>query len=482
MARAHTGTPPAASQDRRAERSGDIPKARGRGTAEHDIEAGAKEAEGLAERAFFKFNNDWTMNLVAMVSYNVLTSFFPLVLALITILALVPAVTGNTHAVASQINAVLPSDVRSQLKIDSLITSVSHQFGLLTLVSILGLLWGGSNLFGSLESAFAVIFRVKTRDFLPQKLMSVAMILLFVVLLPLSFVSTIFISAASTTLGRIVPGALSGPFAVAVGLAASLASLFALFVAIYMVVPNIPIRWRYAWRGALVAAVVMWIINTIFPFYTAHFVGTKQYGTAALGTAIITITWFWFFSLVLLVGAQVNALAMGIGYWKYDLTRVLMEAKIPTQGGAPTAMAALEANRDPSVTDAPVGLARDSQKVENPARERRETPDRDRDGGPTSGQGTRPPSGGTPRSEAAGAGTGAKRGPAPQRASRQGGTEYHAVSAREADLVATGIAKGGVQMATTEESLGPERFQPLAIALGAAVGLVQGLRGLRHSR
>ena len=154
--------------------------------------------------------------------------------------------------------------------------------------------------------------------------------------------------------------------AIVIGLATGLASLFVLFLAIYMVVPNIPIRWRYAWRGALVAAVVMWIINLIFPFYTAHFLGTTQYGTAALATAITTITWFWFFSLVTIVGAQVNSLAMGIGYWEYDLTRTLMEYEIPVKEGAPTAIEALRAKADPAVINTPLGLARDTQQVRDP--------------------------------------------------------------------------------------------------------------------
>jgi len=319
------------------------------GTVE-ELKQDADEAKKFGIRAYQKFANDWTMNLTAMVSYNLLTSFFPLVLALITILALVPAVSNNTSQFAAQINSILPSDVSRNIKIDSLLKSVHKAEGILGLVSIVGLLWGGTNLFGSIENAFAVIFRVKTRSFVKQKLMALVMILLFVVLLPLSFVSSLLLGSTTTSLGRIMPIGLSGPVSLVVGLAAGLASLFILFLAIYVVVPNMPISWRHAWRGALAAAVVMWIINTAFPFYTAHFVGTKNYGAAAIGSAIITITWFWFFSLVLLVGAQVNALAMDLGPWPYDLPGVLMRYKAPTTSGNPTGM----------------GAARGAQKVEDP--------------------------------------------------------------------------------------------------------------------
>jgi membrane protein len=333
-----------------------------------ELKQDAGKAEKFGMRAYHKFANDWTMNLVAMVSYNLLTSFFPLVLALITILALVPPVSNNINQFAAQINSILPAQVSSNLKIDSLLKNVHKAEGILGLVSIVGLLWGGSNLFGAIENAFAVIFRVKTRDFVKQKLMSLVMILLFVVLLPLSFVSSLLLGSTTTSLGGIMPAGLSGPLSLVIGLAAGLTSLFILFLAIYIVVPNLPLSWRHAWRGALAAAVVMWIINTIFPFYTAHFVGTGNYGAAAIGTAIITITWFWFFSLVLLIGAQVNALAMNIGPWPYDLPGVLMRYKVPTTSGEPTGMDAARDEESRGEKHSPLGIARDAQKVEDPTR------------------------------------------------------------------------------------------------------------------
>ncbi|HVC82470.1 MAG TPA: YihY/virulence factor BrkB family protein [Chloroflexota bacterium] len=306
-----------------------------RSELEADAVGDAKEALGTGKRAYAKFTNDWTMNLVSMLSYNVLTSIFPLLLALFTILALVPSLSGHTADFANQVNRILPGSVAKSINVTSLLAKVRASYGILTVISVAGLLWGGSNLFGTMENAFAIVYRVRTRDFIPQKLMSLVMILLFVVLLPLSFVSSILLGSASTTLGTVLPAGLSGPLPVILGLAASLGALFILFMAIYVIVPNMPISWRHAWRGAIVAAIVMALINTIFPFYTAHFIGTSQYGTAAIGTVIVMITWFWFFSLVLMIGAQVNALAMGLKPWPYDLARMLTQIRTADLQGAP---------------------------------------------------------------------------------------------------------------------------------------------------
>lgn len=326
------------------------------------IERDAVALKDRALAAFNKFNNDWTMNLASMLSYNVLTSFFPLLLAILTLLVMLPVVSTHVPQIASQINQIMPANVQSQINVAALLHNLHTAGGALALISVLGLLWGGTNLFGAIESCFAIIFRVKVRNFPQQKLMSLVMIVLFVVLLPISFASSIFLTAANTTLSRILPGFFTGVFGQIVSYAASLGSLFVLFLAIYTIVPNIPVAWRDAWKGALIAAVAMWVVNTIFPFYAAHFISTKQYSASAIATAILTITWFWFFSVILLVGAQVNALSMGIGPWPFDLSRILMDYKVPAKPGEPTALEA-ESHAQPRAYLPFSGVARDSQDV-----------------------------------------------------------------------------------------------------------------------
>lgn len=278
-----------------------------------------------AKAAFDKFNNDWTMNWSSLVAFNVLISAFPMLVVLFTLLAWIPEQSGHAADFASQINQILPAEVARNLDVTGLLSRVRASFGALVLISVGGLVWGGANLFGAIENSFAVIYRVRTRAFLPRRIMSLVMMLLFAVLLPLSFVSSLALGAATTALGRVMPQTLTGPVPLLLGMLTSVLSLFVLFLAVYVVVPNVPISFRYAWRGAVIAAIVMTIVNTIFPFYTAHFLGTRQYGAALIGTVLVTVTWFWLFSLILLVGAQANSLAMNLRPWPHDVSRVMTE-------------------------------------------------------------------------------------------------------------------------------------------------------------
>lgn len=279
--------------------------------------------------AFDKFNNDWTMNWSSLIAFNVLISALPLLVVLFTLLAWIPEQAGHAAEFASQINRILPSEVAKDLDVIGLLSRVRGSIGALIVISVGGLVWGGANLFGSIENSFAVIYRVRTRSFLPRRIMSLVMMLLFALLLPLSFISSLALGAATTALGRVMPEILTGPLPLLLGLLTSVVSLFVLFLAIYVVVPNVPISLRYAWRGALIAAVVMAVVNTLFPFYTAHFLGSRQYGAALIGTVLVTVTWIWLFSVVLLVGAQANSLAMGLLPWPHDVSRLVLEGSDP---------------------------------------------------------------------------------------------------------------------------------------------------------
>jgi YihY family inner membrane protein len=197
-----------------------------------------------------KFHHDWTLHLAGMVAFSVLTSLLALLLAVLTVLTMLPSIVARPADLARQIDAILPENVRQQVDIVGLLHAVSSNAGTLTIISIALLLWGGSHLFGAMECAFAVIFRVKLRGFVRQKVMALLMILLFAALLPLSFVSSFLLSATTTTLGTILPSATTGVVAQVTAAITTFVALFVLFLAIYVVVPNLPMHWHYAWRGA----------------------------------------------------------------------------------------------------------------------------------------------------------------------------------------------------------------------------------------
>jgi membrane protein len=88
-------------------------------------------------------------------------------------------------------------------------------------------------------------------------------------------------------------------------------------------VPNFTVRFRDAWRGAVAAALLFGIFQILFPLYFKVFLhGNIRYGAAA-AAVLVVIIWLWIFALITVVGAQINAIAMGLQPMPYDLARTV---------------------------------------------------------------------------------------------------------------------------------------------------------------
>ncbi len=279
---------------------------------------------------FTKFSNDWSMNLAAGLAYNLLMSIFPIIIAVLGILGLVigglsPSAYANLtqqlgHALAS-------SGISSQQLINASLTSLNKSAGILVIIAVILAIFSGSRLFVFIEGCFDIIYHVRPRKFLQQNIMAVGMLLLFVVLIP---VMVITLSGPALVLS--VLHLASAGFLVSIaGILGSLIVGWLLFEAIYMVVPNQKISFRNSWLGAAVGAVLLQLYLTLFPLYVQHFINSGPIAT--LGSFIILLVFFYYFGVILFLGAEVNAyFSEGIKATPHDLPTMvhIMTSHLPT--------------------------------------------------------------------------------------------------------------------------------------------------------
>jgi membrane protein len=271
-----------------------------------------------------KFANDWSMNLASMMAYSLITAIFPILLAILSIVGMVLHAFLDRHIddLARALTSVFPGRLHSVINLPDLLRGLVQITGPLAVVSLSALLWLGSNLFANVENAFSIIFRVRGRDLLQQRIMAIGMVLVLTLLLPISLGAASFITAGSDAFRAILPTEV-GLVLQIVGPLTSLVLLWLLFLLIYMVVPNFTVRFRDAWRGAVAAALLFGIFQLLFPLYFKVFLqGNIRYGAAA-ATVLVVIIWLWIFALITVVGAQINAIAMGLQPMPYDLARAI---------------------------------------------------------------------------------------------------------------------------------------------------------------
>src|SRR6266566_2822647 len=266
-----------------------------------------KNAQSL--QAFWtKFNNDWVMNFAAGLAFNLITAIFPIVIALIAIAGFIFSsfVPSIRQDLITHIEQVFPQQLATGNILEPALNTLSKNASFLLIFAVLVAIFGGSRLFISIENYFDIIYHTRPRDVIRQNIMALAMLLLFVILIPLMVFASSIPALVQSLLKATPVSQVSdnGFIFTALGIFTALLITWVLFEAIYIVVPNQHISFRNSWLGAVVAAIALQIYLIVFPFYVTHFLRND---TGQVGFAVILLFFFYYFAVILLLGAEINA-------------------------------------------------------------------------------------------------------------------------------------------------------------------------------
>jgi membrane protein len=256
-------------------------------------------------RVLRKFLEDQAPNWAVLIAWNALFAMFPILVFAAAVIGLFLSVLGvNSGGFYTQIMQLAP-DSQTQAAVEDALRHFQQQKGVLLIVGIVGLLWGGSALFGAMEQGFAVIYHTKPRDFLPQKLMAVGMVFVFIV----TAVPVVASSAILPALKNFItlPDWLAtGAGGFLIQFAIGVVGGFILFGAIYYVVPNRRQQLHKVLPGALLSGVLFELVTLLFPLYIALTNSVATYGKT-FGLFFVLMTFFFFLGLITMVGVELNS-------------------------------------------------------------------------------------------------------------------------------------------------------------------------------
>jgi len=253
-----------------------------------------------AGRVARKFIEDQAPNWAALIAWNTLFAMFPIVIFAASLLGFALQLFGQANtAVYTTIFSVIPTDTRQQDELIKAVSGVKSNSGLLFIVGLLGLLWGGSALFGIMEQAFAVIYHTRPRDFTRQKLIAVGMVFLFTILVGIAVATSAILPALKHIPN--LPDFLYSGVATFI-----LQAIVGITAGIYWVIPNRKQAFRKVIPGALLAGILFEVITLLFPLYLALNRGINQYG-ATFGLLFVLMTFFFFLGLITMVGVELNS-------------------------------------------------------------------------------------------------------------------------------------------------------------------------------
>lgn len=256
----------------------------------------------LFRAVYEKFTEDFAPFLAGTVAFFALLSLFPILFLVLYVLAQVLKGSGAERALLETIGRLIPGGI-------SIIADVLRGrpgFTAISIIGILGFIYGGSGVFGALEFVLNRAYLVKDgRSTLASYAMAFGMTLITGALV---FIAA-FVQAASSV-------ALRSPLLLPIlplielftGSAPWIITLVDIAIAVILVYAIVPARrqsFRWLWPGWLLSTAAIFIFQALFQLYLTIADFAAAYGP--IGATFALLLWLYYSSLIVIAGAELNA-------------------------------------------------------------------------------------------------------------------------------------------------------------------------------
>ena len=264
----------------------------------------------LLVRSTKKFAKDDGGYLAAGMSYYIFFSVFPFLLGLLAFLGIFFGSDKATEQVKDVLERQLPGIADSPIIYDNL-QSIDFNKGLVGAIAVIGLLWTGSAVFGSLTRMMNKIWNIEDkRTFYNRK----GTDMLFTILIGLVLSTNIFINTIYSQLGEFFGLVGAGSEEVnwienawnfiTVNILPPLLSI-GVFTFIYNVIPQRKIIFRRTLPPAIIGAMVFESTKSIFVFYI-HTYGNFDMVYGSISAVIILLLFAYVSSIIVVFFAEIH--------------------------------------------------------------------------------------------------------------------------------------------------------------------------------
>ncbi|MBV8144976.1 MAG: YihY/virulence factor BrkB family protein [Gammaproteobacteria bacterium] len=253
--------------------------------------------------------------LAASLSLYSLLSLAPLVILTIAVASLAFGQSAAQEALIDEVRDVMGGDGARTVQTVIEHGKEPHAGSVASVLGIVILIVGASSVFGELQSALNKIWGVKApaaagfgfMTLVRSRLVSFALVLGFGFLLLVSLVFSTVLAA----FGRFVSAHLALPTGLlaAANLIVSFAGIFVLIALILKYVPDVYLRWRDVWPGALATALLFAIGKALLGLYLGKAAVGSAYGAA--GSIVVVILWVYYSAMIFYFGAEFTRVRAG---------------------------------------------------------------------------------------------------------------------------------------------------------------------------
>ncbi len=257
----------------------------------------------LCYRTFKETQADDVTHMAAGVAYYAILSLFPLALGVMAIFTPLLESDNVQNEALSFAENYLPGSTEA---LSTNLALAAGARGAQGALSVLGLLWTASALFGAVSRAVNRAWDVHhDRPFYIAKARHIFMAMAVGFL----FFSSVTITSTLQFLNVVYLPVIGETELVSAWAAQALARLLpfisslGIFLLVFKYVPNTKTYWRYVWPGAVLTGLAFEISKSLFVFYVATIADYgRVYGP--LGAVVVLQVWVYVSALLLIVGAE----------------------------------------------------------------------------------------------------------------------------------------------------------------------------------
>lgn len=270
-----------------------------------------KDTLRIFRKTFVQFGTNNPVNLAGTTAYFAIFSMAPILVIIISVFGFF---TGNETMRAKlfeELDVLIGPESTQVLQNAIENFQITENSGIGAFIGIVFFLISATTLFSVMQNSINFIWRVKVRSSLKQGALKLAKdrIFSFGVILSLGFIVlvSLVIDASISFLKDFLRTYFSSDFVFLAQLAnivLSLAIITAIFALIYRFLPDVSVKWRASWFGAVFTA----ILFVIGKFVIGIVIGNSNLGAVygAASSFVVILVWIYFVSIIFYFGVELT--------------------------------------------------------------------------------------------------------------------------------------------------------------------------------
>lgn len=261
----------------------------------------------ILKRTFKGWNEDDPFRQSSIIAYYSIFSLPALLVLIINVTGFFFSKEAVSGEITRQFKGILGKDTAYQIG-DVVEKAGEHEGGLIPgIIAIFTIILGATGVFVQLQKTLNQIWDVKEKPnagfkkMVKDRLFSFGLILSIGFLMLSSLVISSFLAAANHWLKGIFPDVITYLFFV-VEFVVSLGIISVLFALMFKFLPDVKLRWRNVWVGAILTGLLFMVGKYGLSFYFGKAEPGSVYGAA--GSIILVLLWVSYSSMILFFGAE----------------------------------------------------------------------------------------------------------------------------------------------------------------------------------